>query len=345
MMTQDNWALLHSQAEALKRGVPLHVAVCVPPTHGHMTLRHYSFMLEGLKEVEKELVQLGIGFHLMAGEPPNCLTPSFLSSLQVGLLVADFSPLREHRAWLAALVKNLAKSVPIQQVDAHNVVPVWVTSDKQEYAARTIRTKINKKLSEYLTAFPPVVSHATAPRKKVVKADFAAVYASLKVDRDGWGVEPVDQHFTPGTQAGLANLEQFVSSRLKQYSTDRNDPTKPVLSNMSPWVNHGQVSMQRAVLYVKAKGKSHSASVASFVEEAVVRRELSDNFCFYNPNYDSILGASDWAQKTLADHAKDKREYVYSREELEEGKTHDDLWNAAQLQLVQEGKMHGFLRM
>ena len=310
-----------------------------------MTLRHYSFMLEGLKEVEKELVQLGIGFHLMAGEPPNCLTPSFLSSLQVGLLVADFSPLREHRAWLAALEKNLAKSVPIQQVDAHNVVPVWVTSDKQEYAARTIRTKINKKLSEYLTAFPPVVSHATAPRKKVVKADFAAVYASLKVDRDGWGVEPVDQHFTPGTQAGLANLEQFVSSRLKQYSTDRNDPTKSVLSNMSPWVNHGQVSMQRAVLYVKAKGKSHSASVASFVEEAVVRRELSDNFCFYNPNYDSIRGASDWAQKTLADHAKDKREYLYSREELEEGKTHDDLWNAAQLQLVQEGKMHGFLRM
>jgi len=342
---QDNWALLHSQAEALKRGVPLHVAVCVPPTHGHMTLRHYSFMLEGLKEVEKELVQLGIGFHLMPGEPPKCLTPSFLSSLQVGLLVADFSPLREHRAWLAALEKNLSKTVPIQQVDAHNVVPVWVTSDKQEYAARTIRSKITNKLSYYLTAFPPVVSHPTAPQKKVAKADFDAVYASLKVDRDGWGVAPVDQHFTPGTQAGLVNLEGFVSSRLRHYSTDRNDPTKSALSNMSPWVNHGQVSMQRAVLYVKAEGKSHSASVTSFVEEAVVRRELSDNFCFYNPNYDSIRGASDWAQKTLADHAKDKREYLYSREELEEGKTHDDLWNAAQLQLVQEGKMHGFLRM
>ena len=177
------------------------------------------------------------------------------------------------------------------------------------------------------------------------QADFAAVYASLKVDREGWGVAPVDEHFPPGTQAGLANLEQFVSSRLKHYSTDRNDPTKFALSNMSPWVNHGQVSMQRAVLYVKAEGKSHPPSVSSFVEEAVVRRELSDNFCFYNPNYDSILGASDWAQKTLADHANDKREYIYSREELEEGKTHDDLWNAAQLQLVQEGKMHGFLRM
>ena len=259
--------------------------------------------------------------------------------------MADFSPLREHRAWLAALEKNLANSISIQQVDAHNVVPVWVTSDKQEYAARTIRTKITNKLSDFLTAFPPVISHPIAPEKKVAKADFASVYASLKVDRDGWGVTLVDQHFAPGTQAGLANLEQFVSSRLKHYSTDRNDPTKSALSNMSPWVNHGQVSMQRAVLYVKAQGKSHSTSAAGFVEEAVVRKELSDNFCFYNPNYDSILGASDWAQKTLADHANDKREYIYTREELEEGRTHDDLWNAAQLQLVQEGKMHGFLRM
>lgn len=342
---QDNWALLHSQAEALKRGVPLHVAVCVPPSHGHMTLRHYSFMLEGLKEVEEELVQLGIGFHLLLGDPPSKLTPSFLASLQVGLLVADFSPLREHRSWLAALDKNLSNSCSIQQVDAHNVVPVWVTSEKQEYAARTIRPKITNKLPDYLTPFPPVISHPDAPEKKVAPADFAAAYASLNVDRDGLGVAPVDEHFAPGYQAGLANLEQFVSSRLKHYSTDRNDPTKFALSNMSPWVNHGQVSMQRAVLYVKAEGKSYSSSAAGFVEEAVVRRELSDNFCFYNPKYDSILGATDWAQKTLADHAKDTREYIYSREELEEGRTHDDLWNAAQLQLVQEGKMHGFLRM
>ena len=265
---------------------------------------------------------------------------------QVGLIVADFSPLREHRAWLGALEKSLKdSSILIQQVDAHNVVPVWVTSDKQEYAARTIRTKITNKLSDYLTSFPPVISHPIAPQQKVAGADFAAVYASLKVDREGWGVAPVDEHFAPGTEAGLANLEQFVSSRLKHYSSDRNDPTKFALSNMSPWVNHGQVSMQRAVLYVKAEGKSHSTSVAAFVEEAVVRKELSDNFCFYNPNYDSIHGATDWARKTLADHKKDKREYTYSREELEEGRTHDDLWNAAQLQLVQEGKMHGFLRM
>ena len=72
----------------------------------------------------------------------------------------------------------------------------------------------------------------------------------------------------------------------------------------------GQVSMQRAVLSVKKNGKRYSESVASFVEEDVVRRELSDNFCYYNKNYDSVKGATDWAQKTLKDHKNDKREYV-----------------------------------
>ena len=71
--------------------------------------------------------------------------------------------------------------------------------------------------------------------------------------------------------------------------------------------------MQRAVIYVKKHGKSQSESVASFVEEGVVRRELSDNFCEYNPNYDPLKGASDWAKKSLNEHKKDKREYIYTR--------------------------------
>lgn len=88
-----------------------------------------------------------------------------------------------------------------------------------------------------------------------------------------------------------------------------------------------------------------SDGVDAFREEAIVRRELSDNFCFYNPFYDSLKGCTDWARKTLNDHRKDKREWVYTVEQLEGAKTHDDLWNSAQIQLNKEGKMHGFLRM
>ena len=97
-MTQDNWALLHAQAVALEQGACLEVVVCVPPSLGQMTLRHYSFLLDGLMEVEEELASLNIGFHLLAGDPPSCLSTTFLASLDVTTLVTDFSPLRQPRA-------------------------------------------------------------------------------------------------------------------------------------------------------------------------------------------------------------------------------------------------------
>ncbi len=81
------------------------------------------------------------------------------------------------------------------------------------------------------------------------------------------------------------------------------------------------------------------------MEELIVRRELSDNFCFYNSDYDQFSGFPEWAQKTLNEHRGDKREFIYSLEQFEHGKTHDDLWNAAQLQMVLTGKMHGYMRM
>merc|ERR1719430_2328291 len=129
---QDNWALLHSQGVAMQLRVPLHVAFCVPITFREMTLRHYTFMLEGLKEEEEELMSRNIGFHLMIGEPHICINREFLSSLDIGLIVTDFSPLREHRAWISMLLKSLSDYIVMHQVDAHNVVPVWATSNKEE---------------------------------------------------------------------------------------------------------------------------------------------------------------------------------------------------------------------
>ena len=96
----------------------------------------------------------------------------------------------------------------------------------------------------------------------------------------------------------------------------------------------GQISVQRAILSVSKHKQKCKESAEVFIEEAVIRRELADNFCFYNKHYDSLSGASAWAKKTLKNHAKDKREYVYSREQFETGKTHDNLWNAAQVSII-----------
>jgi len=113
-------------------------------------------------------------------------------------------------------------------------------------------------------------------------------------------------------------------------------------------IHTGQISVSRCISEAKrysAENAKAGGGVSAFIEEAVIRRELSDNFCFYNQKYDSLEGAADWAQRTLKDHSKDKREPLYTLPDFEHGRTYDDLWNAAQHQMVKTGKMHGFLRM
>ncbi|XP_028932146.1 deoxyribodipyrimidine photo-lyase-like [Ornithorhynchus anatinus] len=337
---QDNWAFLYAQRLALQRKLPLHVCFCLVPSFLGATIRHFGFMLGGLKEVAKECKQLDIPFHLLPGLAKDTL-PTFVRDHDIGAVVTDFSPLRLPLQWVRDVRDGLPEVVPLVQVDAHNIVPCWVASDKQEYAARTIRRKIHDRLSNFLTEFPPLVRHPHPADFQAEPVDWQACRAGLQVDRTVGEVSWAQ----PGTAAGLTVLQTFIDQRLRIFSSSRNDPNKAALSNLSPWFHFGQVSVQRAILEVRKQRHRYPDSVASFVEEAMVRRELADNFCFYNENYDKVEGAYDWARTTLRLHAKDKRTHLYSLEQLEAGKTHDTLWNAAQLQMVQEGKMHGFLRM
>ncbi|XP_030608569.1 CPD photolyase isoform X2 [Archocentrus centrarchus] len=338
---QDNWALIHAQLLAAEENLPLHICFCLEvPKSELSTQRHYSFMLKGLKEVAKECKHLNIQFHLLHGAPGNVL-PGFASDHSLGAVVTDFSPLREPLQWLEDVKKKLPQDIPFIQVDAHNIVPCWVASPKLEYSARTIRGKITNLLSEFLTDFPLVEKHPYTAAGTAKEVDWDKTLASLEVDRT---VEETEWA-KPGTKAGMDMLESFIDVRLKLFGSQRNDPNAPALSQLSPWLRFGQLSAQRVALQVQRSGKNAGQSIPAFIEELVVRRELTDNFCFYNKKYDSVEGAYEWAQKTLKDHAKDKRPYLYTREQLEKAKTHDKLWNAAQYQMVTEGKMHGFLRM
>jgi len=344
----DNWALLKAQELALARSACLQVCFCLVPKFLDATLRHFDFMLRGLDETSKELQKLNIGFLLLKGESSKEV-PKLIRTLKkkgpVHAVICDMSPLRVPRAWVAGVGKELKKlHIPLIQVDAHNVVPVWEASDKQETGARTLRPKINKLLKEFLVEFPVLKRHPKGAAVKSKGFDLQGALKSLKVDRS---VEPVSQElFRPGAAAGKKRLEEFLKQRLNIFGRLRNDPTKEALSGLSPWIKFGQISAQRCALSVRKAAKGATKVGAdSFLEEAVVRRELSDNFCWYNQNYDSLKGAAAWAVETLKKHSKDKREYVYSRSQLEQAKTHDELWNAAQRQMVLEGKMHGFLRM
>lgn len=142
---------------------------------------------------------------------------------------------------------------------------------------------------------------------------------------------------------------------MKQFALRRNDPCeRDACSNLSPYIHFGQIAPARVLqelMFYSKRGPRHffvkdrKSGAQVFVEEFLIRRELSENFCYYCKDYDNINGAHAWAQKTISIHKNDVREYLYSRSQLAKAKTHDPLWNAAQCELVNRGKMAGFMRM
>ncbi|EGD72636.1 DNA photolyase [Salpingoeca rosetta] len=342
---KDNWALLYARSLARSARVPLVVVFSLVPKFLDATIRHYGFMLRGLHQTAKHLHEKLVPFHLLQGSAATTV-PAFAAQHEAAAVICDMSPLRVPLRWVKDVGQALeAQNVPLLQVDAHNIVPVWVTSQKQEYAARTIRPKIHKHLDTYLQPFPELDANdkdTLGDMELPPVFDLEAQFDMLEVDTS---VKEVDW-IEPGYEQGMAAAEAFGRDRAKKFDELRNNPNEDVCSNLSPYFHFGQISAAAVVLLLKSKySKKAAKGVQTFIEEAVVRRELSDNFCFYNRRYDSIDGAAVWARDTLDTHRHDKREYVYTREQLEQGKTHDDLWNAAQLQMVERGKMHGFLRM
>jgi len=300
-------------------------------------LRQYAFMLGGLEEVEKGLKVKGIPFFLLRGEPAAEI-PAFLNSEKAGWLITDFDPLRIKRQWKAEVAQAI--SIPFTEVDAHNIVPCRVASTKQEWAAYTLRPKIHKLLNDHMGPLPRLRKHPWAWSGKNAVVHWDRIRDELKVDRS----VAVISWIRPGEAAAHSTLKTFIAERLARYGERKAEPGSNVHSNMSPYLHFGQISPARVAREIKVSGQDREAA-AGFLEELIIRRELADNFCLYNPHYDSFDGFPDWARKTLDAHRADKRPFVYSFEDFEKAATHDPLWNAAQVEMVERGKMHGYLRM
>lgn len=332
----DNWALLFAQQLALEKKKPLVVIFNLVPDFLEAAIRQYGFMLKGLKEIEEELANYHIPFFLLTGKPEIEIS-KFLIESNASILISDFDPLKIKRIWKREIAKKI--SIPFYEVDAHNIVPCLFVSDKLEFAAHTIRPKINKALIEFLDEFPPL-QKMKQNEFASDKIDWSNVHKSLNINRD---VKEVDW-IIPGQSAGLKVLEVFLQNKFDQYNELRNDPTKDGQSNFSPYLHFGHLSAQRIALETQ-RLNGNKDSEKSFLEELIVRRELSDNFCYFNPKYDSFEGFHNWAKTTLNEHRKDEREFVYTLKEFEQAITHEDLWNAAQLEMITNGKMHGYMRM
>jgi deoxyribodipyrimidine photo-lyase len=331
-----NHALEFAVLKANELRQPLIVFFGITDQFPEANERHYAFMLEGLKEVKDSLEKRGIQM-IVLHQPPEVGTLQLAK--RASLAVVDRGYLRIQRVWREDVSQKM--ECPLFQVESDIIVPVEETSPKEEYAAATIRSKIKKKLDAFLVSLKehqPVIDSLSLDFDSFDIEDLERAVSRLHINRS---VQRVDS-FHGGTKEAKSHLEVFLEGKLDRFPELRNDPNLDYLSHMSPYLHFGQISP----LFIALKAlETKSPGIEAFLEELIVRRELSINFTFYNERYDSFEAIPDWAKKTLKAHQKDKRPYLYSLKELEGAKTHDPYWNAAQKQMVIEGKMHGYMRM
>lgn len=334
----DNFALNYAQQLALKYRKPLLVVFNIVESFPSFNERNASFMFKNLENMEQTLQSLRMSMILTKGEPETTL-PKAIEEFSISVVVTDFSPLHIAKTWLSKVVNEI--SIPVIQVDTHNIIPCWIASPKQEYSARTLRPKIHKLLDDYFSPLPDLKEHPYDLTDAIGPITWDKEYKKLQIDKSVKAVSWIKS----GEQEARTMLQNFITNKLDQYADHKNDPTKSVLSNLSAYLHFGQISAQRVAWEITSAKTISKNAKDVFLEELIVRKELADNFCYYNNRYDSVQGFHPWAQTTLEKHLMDRREYNYSLEEFEKAKTHDDLWNAAQLEMVSTGKMYGYLRM
>jgi deoxyribodipyrimidine photo-lyase len=298
--------------------------------------RHYTFMLEGLREVKRSLEKRGIRMVILHQSPE---LGAVRLAKKASLAVVDRGYLKIQKQWRNEAANQI--DCPLIQVESDVIVPVEEASPKEEYAAATIRSKIHKKLNHFLVPLKqtdPIIDSLSLDFDFFDIEEAGKAVSKLRIDRS---VKKADS-FHGGMKEALKHLEIFLEGKLDRFPELRNDPTLDYLSHMSPYLHFGQISPLLIALEVK---KTKSPGIEAYLEELIVRRELSMNFVFYNEKYDSYEVIPEWARKSLGSHQKDKRQYLYSLEELEQAKTHDPYWNAAQKEMVIRAKMHGYMRM
>lgn len=332
----DNPALEVAVAAANALEKPLVVFLAPVPFYPNANLRHYRFLNQGIPDIAARLKKRRIGFVLRRYPDHSLLR--FCGQVKPALVVGDENPMREPEGWRVRAAEKL--TVPFWTVDADVIVPTTLLM-KEQYAAYTVRPVIHRLLPDFLA--PVGNAHARVlwkpPRRLASLAPDIDFTKGWKIDRT---VAPVES-MKGGTDEGLKVLRRFLQRGLATYDVARNRPELDSTSHLSPWLHFGHLGPHTIALAVQ-KADAPKRAKEAFLEEMIVRRELAVNFVRFNPHYDNLRCAANWARQSLAEHADDERR-VYTRRQMENAGSHDPLWNAAQKQMTQGGWMHGYLRM
>ncbi len=336
--------------------------------------RFHRFVIQGMRDNSKAIASTN-AFYFPYVEPETNAASGLLEALMnhSAVVVTDDFPC----FFIPTMLEFVSRKAPvrIEAIDSNGLYPMRST-DHEFPTAYAFRRHLQRELPQHLHEFPQADPLESLKQKRLrelpsaVRKHWPAVSAALlQLNPSELEKLPIDHHVTPapfdgGMDAAQSVLDRFIEERLDQYATDRNEISKEGSSGLSPYLHFGHIAVHEVFERVAAREKwsvkkvmgkgasgkregwwqmSHDAE--GFMDELVTWRELGYNMCARRRDYDRYESLPEWARKSLEKHERDPRPELYTLDELERSKTHDGLWNAAQRQLVQEGRMHNYLRM
>ena len=340
---ESNHALAFAAELANEHRLPLLVYEGLTCTYPFASDRFHTFLLEGVPETARRLEKLGIGyvFHLRKrrADPNDAL---YRLAGDAAAVVTDdypsFIAVNHNRSVPARL------EIPFYAVDSSCIVPM-AHFVKQEYAAYTIRPKIHKVLAQCMQPVAAIRlkrkwDAPVSPLHCEVQ-DIPKLAAECEIDHS----VPPSAEFRGGRKEAERRLCDFLAHSLRRYAKTSNQPSEKSTSGLSPYLHFGNISSLEIALAAKEYAEEHKLIAEEFLEQLIVRRELAFNFAHFGPKPDTLDALPDWARATLRKHAGDKRDPIYTRDQFERAETHDALWNATQLEILRDGKIHGYYRM
>ncbi len=371
--TRRNFSLQRAVDWANRLAKPLLVFEALRIGYPWACDRFHRFVIDGMADNAESLKKFGVSYYPYL-EPSPDADKGLLAALaeKACLVVTDDFP----AFFLPHMIASASKKIPvcIEKVDSNGLLPMKA-ADRVFAAAKFFRSFLQKELPLHLPEMPEAdplkeLKHkGLVPSLKDILKRWPA--ASLEIVRgvpDLPAEFPVDHEVGVVDERGGANeaskrMKGFLEKKLSLYEENRNHPDEDGTSGLSPYLHFGHLSVHEIFHHLAAKeewdlddlpkkatgGRSgwwHMSEPAeAFLDELVTWRELGFNMCVQRQDYDEYLSLPGWARQTLKDHEGDQRRYGYRLEEFERAQTHDPLWNAAQGQLLQEGRVHNYLRM
>jgi deoxyribodipyrimidine photo-lyase len=367
-----NFALQHACEIASNLGKPLIVIEALRMRYGWASDRFHRFIIDGMIQNECSFRDSPITYYPFI-ETTKLSGHGLIEALarDACVLVADDFPCFFHPTLYSRIVSKWP--VAVHLVDSNGILPMR-TADRTFTVAHSFRRFLQKELPRHLDSFPQrdPLAKIDLPRSAKSLADIQKQWPTTNLNDYADGTKNFDRflidHSVPpvdyqgGPIAAAECLHGFIKHRLSKYDTDRNIPDLDGSSQLSPYLHFGHISAHDVFEAVMAKAKWNRTKInkpngkaigywgatpqaEAFLDELITWREIGFNMCGREPDYDRYASLPEWAKTTLATHSKDKRPTIYTLEQLERAQTYDDLWNAAQNQLVRQGRIHNYLRM